>query len=156
VRHRAKRISAVVGAAIGSRAVAVAAQIGCDNGEFLRQTRRDLVPRDVRQRIAVQQKKRGTGAALARIDARAAPVDLRVFEAVEQHAIYVRARMRNCRASTPASCNCSMSHTRSITFCAPPLERPPHAAHCRNLSFNSSSVIGLAGLPLPKSATPLT
>ena len=56
--HRPERIAAVVRAAVRLRAVAVAAQIGRHDGEILRQSRRDLVPHHVGERIAVQEQKR--------------------------------------------------------------------------------------------------
>jgi hypothetical protein len=56
--HAAERVVRVVGQPLRLRAVAVAAEIGTHDGEVLRKLRRDEVPRDVRQRVAVQQQNR--------------------------------------------------------------------------------------------------
>jgi hypothetical protein len=55
LRHRPERIAAVVGAARRLLGIAITTQIGGDDGEVLRQTRRDLVPGHVRERVAVHQ-----------------------------------------------------------------------------------------------------
>ena len=44
LRHGAERIGRVIAAAVRLGTVAVAAQVGQHDGEFLRQPRRDLVP----------------------------------------------------------------------------------------------------------------
>ena len=83
VRHRPERISGVIRPPIGLRAVAITAQIRRDHGELLGEARRDLVPHHVRQRVAVQQQQRRTGAAVAQVDPRAGSFDLCVREAFE-------------------------------------------------------------------------
>ncbi len=52
-----ERIAGMVLAAIGFRAVAIAAHVDRNDREIARERRRDLVPADERQRIAVDQEK---------------------------------------------------------------------------------------------------
>src|SRR6516165_10269751 len=63
--------------------IAVAAQVGADHGEFLRQSRRHSMPRKMIERIPVHQQHRRAAAADHRHDARAAGLDIAAFEAVE-------------------------------------------------------------------------
>src|SRR4051812_26480680 len=56
LRHGAKRIAAVVIAARRLLRIAIATQIRADNAKFIGQTRGDLVPGEMREWIAVQQK----------------------------------------------------------------------------------------------------
>ena len=67
-------------------AVAVAAQIGADDVKMLGQTRRDLVPRDMGQRVAVQQQQRRAVAAMAQMNARAPEVSISVRVKSFEHA----------------------------------------------------------------------
>ena len=76
----------MVRTSVGLRAVAVAAQIGGDDGEFFRKPWRDLVPHHMGERIAVEQEERRTRSAFAQIDARARRIELRERKAFE-HAI---------------------------------------------------------------------
>ena len=55
LRHGAERIAAMVRPPRRLFRISVATQVGGDNGEFARQARRDLVPGEVRERIAVHQ-----------------------------------------------------------------------------------------------------
>ena len=59
---------------VGADAVAVAAQIAGDDMEMLGQAVGDLVPHDMRHRVAVQQQQGRAVAAVAQMDARAAEV----------------------------------------------------------------------------------
>src|SRR3974390_1804083 len=63
--------------------IAVAAQVGANHGEFLRQSRRHSMPRKMIERIAVHQQHRRTAAADYRHDARTAGLDIAAFETVE-------------------------------------------------------------------------
>ena len=81
LRHGAERIVLVLVAAGRLREVAIAAQIGRDHGELLREPRRELVPGQMRERIAVQQQQRRPLAAVQGDDARPAGVDLGAGEA---------------------------------------------------------------------------
>ncbi len=56
--HAPESVVRVIGPALRLGTVAVAAQVGGDHREVLRQPRRDEMPGDVRQRIAVQQQQR--------------------------------------------------------------------------------------------------
>ena len=85
LRHRAERIVRMIRLARRLLRVAVAAEIRRDHGEFLREARRELVPGEVRERIAVQQQQRRALAAMRRHDARAGGLDLGAGEAVHQH-----------------------------------------------------------------------
>jgi len=66
--HPAKGIVAVIRQPARLATVAVAAQVGDDDGEVLGQPRVDESPVDVRQRVAVQQQQRGSGAADDAVD----------------------------------------------------------------------------------------
>ena len=68
LRHAAERVIAVVVFAARLGTVAVAAQIGRDDGKLLRQPVRVAVPAHVRQRVAVQEEQRRSAAAMAQID----------------------------------------------------------------------------------------
>ena len=81
LRHRAKRIILVVLAAWRLLGIAVAAQIRAHHGEFFRQCRCDLQPRQMRERVAVHQQHRWSLAAVDGHDARAAGLDLGAGEA---------------------------------------------------------------------------
>src|SRR5260221_13274595 len=63
---------------------------------------------------------------------------------------------RNSFVRSLTSRRSSIFHTTFRISSARDLSRPPQAAHWRNFSESSSSVIGLAGLPLPESARPET
>ena len=65
LRHRPERVVDAVGFLRRGRAVAVAAQVGGDDMELLGQSRRDLVPGHMGQRVAVQQQQRRAIAAMA-------------------------------------------------------------------------------------------
>ena len=86
LRHGAERIAGMVVAARRLFGIAIAAQIGRHHGEFPRQRRRELVPGQMRERIAVHQQQRRPAAAGDGDDARAAGLDLGAGEAFEQHA----------------------------------------------------------------------
>ena len=86
LRHGAERIARVIVAARRLLRVAVAAQVGADDGEVLRQPRRELVPGRVRERIAVHQQQRRPAAAMHRDDARAGGLDVGAREAFEHAA----------------------------------------------------------------------
>jgi len=68
---------------VGADTVAIATQIRGDDVEALGRQRRDLVPEDMGQRIAVQQQKRRAVAAMTQMDPRAAPRDLGTGEPFE-------------------------------------------------------------------------
>src|SRR3954454_2267456 len=85
LRHGAERIAAVVVAARRLLGIAVAAQVGAHHGELLRQPRRDAVPVDVGERIAVHQQHRRSFAAVHGDDARARRLDLGAGEVFEKH-----------------------------------------------------------------------
>src|SRR5438128_10093329 len=86
--HRPERIVDVVFAAIvGADAVAVAAQIRRDDMKALGQTVGDLVPRDMRQRVAVQQQQRRAVTAVPQMDAGTGRGDLRPSKAFEHSAL---------------------------------------------------------------------
>jgi hypothetical protein len=74
-RHRPLGIVGVVLAVWRFTAVAVATQISHDDGEALRECWRDLVPLDVRLRIAVDQQERRSTAAYQRMNHRAGGLD---------------------------------------------------------------------------------
>jgi len=97
VRHRALRVRPVVGRRGRLVARAIAAQVGHDHREVGGQGRSDLVPHDVRLRIAVQQQQRRPVARPAQVDARLAGVDVEGLEAVEH------ARASQKRVSTGAA-----------------------------------------------------
>src|SRR5499427_8457009 len=105
LRHGAERIAAVILAARRLFRIPVAAQVGGDHGEFARQPRRDFVPGQVREWIAVQQQQRGSVAAAHRDDARAAGLDFAAGEAFEHpRHIQLRAHRRGGHfAAMPAA-----------------------------------------------------
>ena len=76
----------------GLAAVTVTAQVAGDDGETLRQPRRDPVPHDVRLRIAVQQQQRRPRAADHGVNGGRAGVDILAVEALEHAALAVRCR----------------------------------------------------------------
>ena len=89
LRHAAERIIAVIFAPARFSAVAVAAQIGRDHGEILREPRRHEMPVHVRERVAVnQQQCRRPVAAVTQIDFdfRVARLNLNILEAFEHGA----------------------------------------------------------------------
>ena len=88
LRHAAERIIAVIFAPARFSAVAVAAQIGRDHGEILREPRRDEMPVRVRERVAVNQQYRRPAAAVTQIDFdfRVARLNLNILEAFEHGA----------------------------------------------------------------------
>ncbi len=81
LRHGAERIAGMIVAAERLFAVAVAAQVGGDDGEFFRQRRRDPQPRQVIERIAVHQQQRRPAATGGRDDAGAGGLDVAAGEA---------------------------------------------------------------------------
>src|SRR6516225_826976 len=84
LRHRPERIIDVVFAGvIWADAVAITAQIGCDDMKTLGQAWGDLVPGDMGQRDAVQQPQRRAVAAVPQMDSCAAGLDFRAGEALE-------------------------------------------------------------------------
>ena len=58
LRHGAERVAAMILPARRLLGIPVAPQVGGDHGELARQTRRDLVPGHVRERIAVHEQQR--------------------------------------------------------------------------------------------------
>ena len=84
LRHGAETVVDVVGAGLGQRAVAIAAQIGQHDVIALREPRRDLVPAHVALGIAVQQKQRRARSAMTHADRRAARLHVEMLEAGEQ------------------------------------------------------------------------
>ena len=72
LRHGAERIVLVVVAARRLLGIAIAAQVGGDHGEVLRQPRREFLPRQMAERIAMHEQKRRPAAAMHGDDARAA------------------------------------------------------------------------------------
>ena len=67
--HGAERIVLVIVATRHFFRIAIAAQIGRNHGEFLRQLRREFLPRQMAERIAVKKQQRRAFAALERDDA---------------------------------------------------------------------------------------
>src|SRR4029077_1526847 len=84
LRHRALGVVGVVGQAVRFLAVAVAAQVGGDHGEALRELGRDLVPDRVRLGVAVQQQERRADPALHEVDRSAARPDAALPESREK------------------------------------------------------------------------
>src|SRR5262249_4626966 len=84
LRHRALGVAGVIGLAVRLLAVAVAAEVGGDDAEALRELGRDLVPDDVGLRVAVQQQQRRPHTALDEVDRRAARPDAPLPESGEQ------------------------------------------------------------------------
>ena len=97
LRHRAERVvDAVRAGIVGADAVAIAAQIGGDDMEMLGEPVGDLVPGDMRHRVAVQQQQRRPVAAVAQMDTRPAEaggggLDIGCREALE-HGAALRSR----------------------------------------------------------------
>ena len=85
LRHRAERIVGMIRLARWLLRVAVAAEIGRDHGEFLREAGRELVPGEMGERIAVQQQQRRALAAVRHNNARAGGLDFRAHEAVHHN-----------------------------------------------------------------------
>ena len=86
LRHGAERIAGMVVAAGRLLGIAVAAQVGRDDGEFAREPRRDLVPGQMGKRIAVHQQQRRPAAAVHRHDTGAAGGDFSAGEIFEHEA----------------------------------------------------------------------
>ena len=84
LRHDPKAVIDQIGAGVGQRAVAIAAQIGEHHVIALGEPRRDAVPQHVIVRIAVQQQHRRAGAAMAQADDGALGADVEMLEAREQ------------------------------------------------------------------------
>ena len=80
----AEAVIDVVGAGLGQRGIAIAAQIGQHDVVALRQLCRDLVPRHVALGIAVHQQQRRTRAAMAHADDGAARLHVEMLESREQ------------------------------------------------------------------------
>src|SRR6185437_2696244 len=83
LRHGAERIAGMIVTARRFLAVTVAAQVRAYHREFARQRRRDLKPRQMRERISVHQQQRRPAAALDGNDAGAAGLDLAALKAFE-------------------------------------------------------------------------
>src|SRR3954453_7557888 len=83
LRHGTERIAGMVVAARRLFGIAVAAQVGRHHGKFFCQPRGDLVPRDMRKRIAVHQQEWRALAAMKREDAGATCLDLGAGEPFE-------------------------------------------------------------------------
>src|ERR1700729_4257400 len=83
--HGAERIVLVIVAARHFFGIAITAQVSGDDGEFLRKFRREFLPRQMAERIAVQKEKRRAFAALERDDAGARGLDLALGKAFEKH-----------------------------------------------------------------------
>jgi len=83
LRHGAERIAAVVCPARRLFRISIAAQVGGDNGELACQARRDFVPGQVREWVAVHQEQWRPLAATHGHDARAAGLDLGADEPLE-------------------------------------------------------------------------
>ena len=83
LRHRAERIVDVLRTARRLLGIAVAAQVGRHHRELGREPRRDLLPRQMIERIAVHQQQRRALAAGHGDDAGAGCLDLAALEAVE-------------------------------------------------------------------------
>ena len=83
--HGAERIVLVLVAARHLFGIAVAAQVGRNHGEFFRQARREFLPREMAERIAMDKKQRRPFAAFERDDARARRFDLALLEAWKEH-----------------------------------------------------------------------
>src|SRR5436190_6053371 len=98
--HGALGIVAVAVKPAGLFAVSVAAQVGGDHPESLRELGRDAVPDRVGLRIAVQQEQRRSHAPVDEIDRRAARPDAPALEAGEELAVHERNSLP-CSASSP-------------------------------------------------------
>jgi hypothetical protein len=83
LRHGAKGIVAVILAARRLFRIPVTAQIGRYHGEIPREPRRDFVPGEMRERIAMHEQERRPAAAGERDNPRAAGLYLTAGEAVE-------------------------------------------------------------------------
>jgi len=84
LRHRAEGIVDIVFAAVfGAYAVAITSEVGGDHMKILGQPRRDLVPGDMRHRVAVQQQQWRAIAAVAKMDSRTVGLDFRLDEPFE-------------------------------------------------------------------------
>src|SRR6266581_4155824 len=66
--------------------IAIATQVGADDGEFLGETRREFMPARMGERIAVHQQNRRSAAAMDGDDAGAAGTDLAAGEVLEHDA----------------------------------------------------------------------
>jgi hypothetical protein len=105
LRHGAEGVGAVVLSAGRLLRIPVAAQIRGDHGELAGQSRRHLMPGDVRERIAVHEQQRRSLAAMHRHDARAAGLDLGASEAFEHHLdALLRSLPENDQARDGAAC----------------------------------------------------
>src|SRR5215467_1174969 len=82
-RHGAEGIIRMIGATRRLFGIAIAAQIGGDNGELLGEARREFVPGQMTERIAVHEQKRRPLAGMHGDDARTAGLDLGVGEIFE-------------------------------------------------------------------------
>ena len=85
LRHGAEGIVRVVVAARRLFGIAIAAQIGGDHGEVLRQPWREFPPGQMAERIAVHEQQRRPAAAMHSDDARARGLDLGAGKAFEEH-----------------------------------------------------------------------
>ena len=101
LRHGAERIVFVVVAARRLFGIAVAAQVGGDHGEVLGQPRREFLPRQMAERIAVHEQKRRPAAAMHGDDARAGGFDLGAGKAFEEHLSLPS--FRGARSANPES-----------------------------------------------------
>ena len=83
LRHGAERVPGMIDAARRLLRIAVAAQVGADDGEVLGEPRRELVPARMGERIAVHQEERRAVAAIDGNDPRAAGLDFALCEILE-------------------------------------------------------------------------
>ena len=84
LRHGAERVGRMVGTAVRLGTVPVAAQIGKNDRKFLRQARRDLVPANMGEGIAVHEKQRRPFSPVTQRYLRAAGFDAGLAEAWKQ------------------------------------------------------------------------
>src|SRR4029078_3470850 len=89
LRHRAERIAGMVLAAGRLFGIAIAAQVGADDGEIARQRWRNFVPRQMIERVAVHQQHRRSRTANHRDNTRALGLDFGASEAVEHAPVYM-------------------------------------------------------------------
>src|SRR5262249_13739055 len=83
LRHGPERVTGVIRTARWLLGIAIATQIGRNDGELACQRRRDLVPVQVREGIAVHQQQGRTASTRHRDNTRTAGLDFRSLEAVE-------------------------------------------------------------------------
>ena len=84
LRHGTERIGRMIGTAVRLGTVPIAAQIGKNDRKFLRQARRDLVPANMGEGIAVHEKQRRPVSPITQRDLCAAGLDAGLAEAWKQ------------------------------------------------------------------------